>query len=90
MFFVVATLSAILDMPVELTDKMTIEGLCAKRAYIRFWLIFIFCRIKLISGRLTCSAKTFVSLSFISRIFVLRSPEIMLQKNSVLCEAASY
>ena len=28
-----------------------IEGLCAKRAYIKFWPIFIFCRIKLIFGR---------------------------------------
>ena len=32
----------------------TIEGLRAKRAYIEFWPIFIFCRIKLIFGRLTC------------------------------------
>ena len=32
-----------------------IEGLCAKRAYIEFWPIFIFCRIKLIFGRLTWS-----------------------------------
>ena len=32
----------------------TIEGLRAKRAYIEFWPIFIFCRIELIFGRLTC------------------------------------
>ena len=31
-----------------------IEGLRAKRAYIEFWPIFIFCRIELIFGRLTC------------------------------------
>ena len=30
------------------------EGLRAKRAYIEFWSIFIFCRIELIFGRLTC------------------------------------
>ena len=30
------------------------EGLRAKRAYIEFWPIFIFCRIELIFGRLTC------------------------------------
>ena len=27
---------------------LIIEGLCAKRAYIGFWPIFIFCRIELI------------------------------------------
>ena len=32
----------------------TIEGLHAKRAYSEFWPIFIFCRIELIFGRLTC------------------------------------
>ena len=32
----------------------TIEGFRAKRAYIAFWPIFIFCRIELIFGRLTC------------------------------------
>ena len=31
-----------------------IEGLPAKRAYIGFWLIFIFCRIELVFHRLTC------------------------------------
>ena len=31
-----------------------IEGFPAKRAYIAFWPIFIFCRIELIFGRLTC------------------------------------
>ena len=31
-----------------------IEGLRAKRAYIEFWPIFIFCRIELMFGRLTC------------------------------------
>ena len=31
-----------------------IEGLRAKRAYIEFWPIFIFCRIELIFGTLTC------------------------------------
>ena len=31
-----------------------IEGLRAKRVYIEFWPIFIFCRIELIFGRLTC------------------------------------
>ena len=31
-----------------------IEGLHAKRAYIEFWPIFIFCRIERIFGRLTC------------------------------------
>ena len=31
-----------------------IEGLRAKRAYIEFWPNFIFCRIELIFGRLTC------------------------------------
>ena len=31
-----------------------IEGLSAKRAYIEFWPIFIFCRIEQIFGRLTC------------------------------------
>ena len=35
-------------------DGRTIEGLRAKRAYIDFWPIFIFCRIELIFGRLTC------------------------------------
>ena len=34
--------------------KIIIEGLRAKRAYIEFWPIFIFCRIELIFGRLTC------------------------------------
>ena len=34
--------------------KRTIEGLCAKRANIWFGLIFIFGRIELIFGRLTC------------------------------------
>ena len=33
---------------------ITIEGLYAKRTYIEFWPIFIFCTIKLIFGRLTC------------------------------------
>ena len=34
---------------------LSIEGLCAKRAYIAFLAdFFIFCRIKLIFGRLTC------------------------------------
>ena len=33
---------------------LLIEGLRAKRAYIKFWPIFIFCRIELIFGRLTC------------------------------------
>ena len=39
-----------------LTTKNTklIEGLCAKRAYIEFWPMFIFCRIELIFRRLTC------------------------------------
>ena len=32
----------------------TIEGFRAKRAYIGFWSIFIFCRIELIFHRLTC------------------------------------
>ena len=32
----------------------TIEGLRAKRAYIEYWPIFIFCRIELSFGRLTC------------------------------------
>ena len=32
----------------------TIEGLRAKKAYIEFWPIFVFCRIELIFGRLTC------------------------------------
>ena len=36
------------------TNYKTIEGLRAKRAYIKFWPIFIFCRIELIFGRLTC------------------------------------
>ena len=31
-----------------------IEGLRAKRTYIAFWPIFIFFRIELIFGRLTC------------------------------------
>ena len=35
-------------------DSFVIEGLRAKRAYIEFWPIFIFCRIELIFGRLTC------------------------------------
>ena len=34
--------------------RSVIEGLHAKRAYIKFWPIFIFCRIELIFGRLTC------------------------------------
>ena len=34
--------------------ELIIEGLRAKRAYIEFWPIFIFCRIELIFGRLTC------------------------------------
>ena len=34
--------------------NLTIEGLRAKRAYIEFWPIFIFCRTELIFGRLTC------------------------------------
>ena len=34
--------------------KNKIEGLRAKRAYIEFCQIFIFCRIELIFGRLTC------------------------------------
>ena len=33
---------------------LIIEGLRANRAYIEFWPIFIFCRIELIFGRLTC------------------------------------
>ena len=33
---------------------MLIEGLRAKRAYIEFWPIFIFCSIELIFARLTC------------------------------------
>ena len=35
-------------------DSFVIEGLRAKRAYVEFWPIFIFCRIELIFGRLTC------------------------------------
>ena len=35
-------------------EALLIEGLRAKRAYIEFWPIFIFCRIELIFGRLTC------------------------------------
>ena len=35
-------------------EATTFEGLSAKRAYIEFWPIFIFCRIELIFGRLTC------------------------------------
>ena len=38
----------------KLRTTSTIEGLRAKRAYIEFWPIFIFCRIELIFGRLTC------------------------------------
>ena len=34
--------------------EVIIEGLRAKRAYIEFWPIFIFCRIEVIFGRLTC------------------------------------
>ena len=34
--------------------EVIIEGLRAKRAYISFWPIFTFCRIKLIFGRPTC------------------------------------
>ena len=37
-----------------LTSLLTFEGLRAKRAYIEFWLIFIFSRIELIFGGLTC------------------------------------
>ena len=36
------------------TCDYNIEGLRAKRAYIGFWSIFIFCRIELIFDRLTC------------------------------------
>ena len=42
-----------------------IEGLRAKRVYIEFWPIFIFCRIELIFGRLTCfDMKSIVPLLF--------------------------
>ena len=37
-----------------LLGLIVIEGFRAKRAYIEFWPIFIFCRIELIFGRLTC------------------------------------
>ena len=36
------------------TTDYIIKGLRARRVYIAFWLTFIFCRIKLIFGRLTC------------------------------------
>ena len=39
---------------VEFQSSALIEGLRAKRAYIEFWPIFIFCRIELNFGRLTC------------------------------------
>ena len=35
-------------------EALLCEGLRAKRAYIECWPIFIFCRIELIFGRLTC------------------------------------
>ena len=35
------------------SNLQTFEGLRAKRAYVEFWPIFIFCRIELIFGRLT-------------------------------------
>ena len=38
----------------DINGLKQIEGLRAKRAYIKFWPIFIYCRIELIFGRLTC------------------------------------
>ena len=50
----------------SITKRCTvIEGLHAKRAYIKFWPIFIFCRIELIFGRLTC----FDMKSIVSQLF---------------------
>ena len=43
-----------MSMSKPFKSTFIIEGLHAKRAYIEFWLIFIFCRIELIFGRLTC------------------------------------
>ena len=44
------------DVGCELERWIKIEEFHAKRTYIEFWPIFIFCKIKLIFGRLTCSA----------------------------------
>ena len=61
----------------------------AKRVYILFFgLIFIFCKIKLIFGRLTCFDMKSIVLLFFYCCFGLRFREITLQKNSVL-QAAS-
>ena len=66
----------------------TIEGLRAKRAYIGFWLIFIFCRIELIFDRLTCfDMKSIIPYLFWSICALFSRNSV--RKNSVLGEVAS-
>ena len=58
---------------------ITIEGLPAKRAYIDFWPIFIFCRSELTFGRLPCFDGKGIAPNRFGR-FALRSAEITYAK----------